>query len=484
MSRMIRTLAATAVAALSSSALADVPFQQLADYGLGGSPFDVNSSGVIVGGLRVDNPSIPYAPVFWPTSTSAPVQLPTVNGGYAVAINSNGDIVGTEFQPAGVYGVAVVWSGGERIELPDLGEGAFASDINEAGVIVGSVIQNGQYRAARWVNRSLELLPLPAFETEDGVIWSFANSINSAGIVTGTIQAPVATPSAALRWDFEGVALVQSEGLETKGIAIDNSSGVLINGYFDGGSNRAPAIVNPDGTVDVLPAPGAIFGAAGTTVGRNGIAAGYFYTSEDGVFQIKGAAWPNGVFTPLQMPAGQRFAFPGAVGMNGMVFGSATDGVSGISVPGFWQLEIEQGFMRSSSMSGSRGQTIELKAQSLRPSGANAGYAVAVRVNGQAIGQTVTDATGRARLNYTIPQSYSGSQLTVRFTDETGASIETIIAVVPGGIVGDLNGDNRVNAQDLALLLSSWGQTGAADLNGDGMVGAPDLSALLAGWTG
>jgi hypothetical protein len=342
MFRMTSTFVAAAVAAISSSAMADVPFQPLADFGLGGQPSDVNSAGIIVGSVRVENEPGPYVPVIWQTSSSAPTPLPTVNGGYAVAINSNGDIVGTEFQVSGVYGIPVLWSNGERIELPDLGEGGYANDINEAGVIIGNVISKGQYRAARWVNRELELLPLPEFETDDGVIWSFANTINSAGVISGTIQAPIGTPSAALRWDSEGVEFVQSEGLETKGISVDNLGGILINGYFDGGVSRAPAVVQDNGTVNVLQIPAELFGgASGLAMGRNGIVAGYYYASGDSGFQIKAVAWPNGVFTPLEMPAGQRYAFPGAVGMNGMVFGSATDGQTGRSVPGFWQLDIE-----------------------------------------------------------------------------------------------------------------------------------------------
>lgn len=48
----------------------------------------------------------------------------------------------------------------------------------------------------------------------------------------------------------------------------------------------------------------------------------------------------------------------------------------------------------------------------------------------------------------------------------------------------DLNGDGTVDAQDLALLLGSWGACGdcPADLNGDGVVNAADLALLLGAW--
>jgi hypothetical protein len=52
-----------------------------------------------------------------------------------------------------------------------------------------------------------------------------------------------------------------------------------------------------------------------------------------------------------------------------------------------------------------------------------------------------------------------------------------------GGASGpDLDGDGRVDAADLAILLAAWG-TGAADLDGSGVVDAADLAVLLAAWT-
>lgn len=45
----------------------------------------------------------------------------------------------------------------------------------------------------------------------------------------------------------------------------------------------------------------------------------------------------------------------------------------------------------------------------------------------------------------------------------------------------DLNGDGRVDGQDLTQLLSCWG-TPCADVDGDGTTGGTDLSVLLAAW--
>ena len=56
-----------------------------------------------------------------------------------------------------------------------------------------------------------------------------------------------------------------------------------------------------------------------------------------------------------------------------------------------------------------------------------------------------------------------------------------------------MNLDGAINAQDLAILLSSWGScsdpdpaTGfcISDFNADGAIDAADLARLLSGWGG
>ncbi|HAW95581.1 MAG TPA: hypothetical protein DCX60_04825 [Phycisphaerales bacterium] len=51
------------------------------------------------------------------------------------------------------------------------------------------------------------------------------------------------------------------------------------------------------------------------------------------------------------------------------------------------------------------------------------------------------------------------------------------------GPEGDINGDGKVNGEDLAILLGAWDSTDPrADLNDDGTVGGPDLAILLGGF--
>jgi hypothetical protein len=50
--------------------------------------------------------------------------------------------------------------------------------------------------------------------------------------------------------------------------------------------------------------------------------------------------------------------------------------------------------------------------------------------------------------------------------------------------VADLDGNGGVNAADLSVLLSQWGECVdcPADLNGDGWVNLIDLSILVSQW--
>ncbi|MDZ4831101.1 MAG: FG-GAP-like repeat-containing protein [Phycisphaerae bacterium] len=48
--------------------------------------------------------------------------------------------------------------------------------------------------------------------------------------------------------------------------------------------------------------------------------------------------------------------------------------------------------------------------------------------------------------------------------------------------LGDINGDGKVDAADLAVLLGQWGQNGSADLNNDNIVNGADLASMLGAW--
>jgi hypothetical protein len=484
----IASVAALAVVTVSS---ADVPFTPLADFGFGGSVYDVSATGAVVGVLRTSAGQ--SVPAVWSSASAVPVALPTEGrGGFASAINSNGEVAGQTFAEFGSGGTPTVWRNGVRVQLPDLGGGGDARDINEAGVVVGYVYSGGGLRAARWVNDVLEVLPIPAFGEPGDSLWSIAESINSSGVITGNVRVAwdstgqAGSDSVALRWDNGNVSIATNQGLETKGVSVDNIGNVLLNGYF--GATSAPAVVRANGAFSVLPGIPGVWTIRATAMSRTGIVCGYFLTSDPvtGYPRWKGVAWANGAdsttATTLELPAGMAWAFPWGAGSNGIVIGEISDGQSGLSIPGYWAVPVTPASVQSNAVNGAAGQTVTLEAVSRRASSPNVGSSVTVTVNGVRVGQGVTNAAGIMRMSYAIPASVQGSQLSVRYTDESGASATSAINIAPGCAAADLNCDGSVNGTDLGILLGQWGTNGAADLNRDGVVSGQDLGQLLGSW--
>ncbi|MCK5285862.1 MAG: hypothetical protein KAJ58_01395 [Candidatus Pacebacteria bacterium] len=78
-------------------------------------------------------------------------------------------------------------------------------------------------------------------------------------------------------------------------------------------------------------------------------------------------------------------------------------------------------------------------------------------------------------------------------TNDSGEEYSAPVIFAGGGgilggvsILGDINGDGRVDKYDLALLMSYWGQSVSGltvDLNGDGVIDKYDFSLLLLNWS-
>jgi chitodextrinase len=73
--------------------------------------------------------------------------------------------------------------------------------------------------------------------------------------------------------------------------------------------------------------------------------------------------------------------------------------------------------------------------------------------------------------------------LSVKAIDASGnyasQSINFTVTNPPPALLGDLNGDHKVNLLDLSILLSHWNKAGAGDFNNNGRVDIFDLSVLL-----
>lgn len=66
---------------------------------------------------------------------------------------------------------------------------------------------------------------------------------------------------------------------------------------------------------------------------------------------------------------------------------------------------------------------------------------------------------------------------------EIGTAVGDMVWARELGLLGDLDGDRDVDAEDLGVLLGGWSGAGATDLNGDGVTDSGDLGILLANWT-
>ncbi len=99
-----------------------------------------------------------------------------------------------------------------------------------------------------------------------------------------------------------------------------------------------------------------------------------------------------------------------------------------------------------------------------------------------------------------LPRAYIEHLRDANVTDNTGATLWSLWNATDRGapipmttaalkvapvLLGDIDGNGAVDAQDLTELLNAWGSHDSpADLNGDRTVDAQDLAHLLARWTG
>lgn len=100
--------------------------------------------------------------------------------------------------------------------------------------------------------------------------------------------------------------------------------------------------------------------------------------------------------------------------------------------------------------------------------------------------EVTTNLAGSAAINAHVSGvAQAGSMITATATRVATKGTSEFSACIPVAIacVGDLNGNDMIDAGDLGVLLGAWGNAGgAADLNSDGTVDAADLATLLGAW--
>jgi uncharacterized membrane protein len=168
-----------------------VPTKLNLDGGGGGYALGINSLGQIVGNIKYGGGSIP---VVWANAlaTTVPSKL-NLNGGLsgvANGITMLGQIVGFIYYTAGVT-TPVVWTNASATTVPislnkDGGLSGAANGINSVGQIVGSINNDNVYTPVIWAN-SLETTK-PTKLNLDGRLYGTAHGINNLGKIVGYID--------------------------------------------------------------------------------------------------------------------------------------------------------------------------------------------------------------------------------------------------------------------------------------------------------
>lgn len=403
MKQQSQLVALISIFTLSHSAVAQVKFNALPDFGFGGVAYDANESGTIVGSAVLDA-SHRLAPAVWNSRLAAPTTLPTLGfGGFATAISENGIVVGSRFIAAGAGTVPVLWLNGNYQELETLGEGGAALDVNDAGQVVGYVHAAGGTLPAIWEGGRLSVLPTLPIGAAGDILNGSANSINALGHVVGSVEVAFGSDSLALKWVNKAVSRTGlSEWIETRGVRVNAAGDILINGYFGPNGSSALATFSASGQPTTLPLPSEYATLWGTGLSSNGVVVGFYGDAIAGQFALRPIAYRNGVIEPLELPQGALWAFPLNITDEGTAVGYISDGVTGSSTAGYWSLGGSEVITLTPS-SGLPGTEVVFSATVRRGTATVAGRRVQFQVNRKDIGEGTSSTTGKAKIKYVIP---------------------------------------------------------------------------------
>jgi probable HAF family extracellular repeat protein len=142
---------------------------------------DINDRGQIVGWSSEYQYARPRA-VLWQDGQVIDITPPGYEACRAYAINKRGDIVGT------CHDLPVVWRDGTFSVLPGLAGGpgvGVASDVNDAGVIVGALGGSNRSTPVRWMDGTVTALGMPA-----DALGGVAEAVNERGDIVGYVVRP------------------------------------------------------------------------------------------------------------------------------------------------------------------------------------------------------------------------------------------------------------------------------------------------------
>lgn len=295
-----------------------------------GSSVVINESGMVVGGADTAIPC-PYNPQFlmgfafkWEHGRKSPLpRLPHGCGGFPIAINSRGDVVGSAdtgtLDPAtGVPIIhAVLWTGGHIIDLGTLGgTNSLALDINDWGQIAG-IAQNA----------IPDLLPFGDNISTSPTEWHAFVWQKGSMVDLGTLGGPDSGPSGALALNDRGqlvgssylnsvinpsfgqpdlsIFLWEGNGLQDVGTLggsfadprTINARGQIVGLTSLAGDQSFHAFLWQTGMMEDLGALGGSFSVAGW-INNHGQVIGASTTAGDTA--LRGFLWDRGEMTPFQ----------------------------------------------------------------------------------------------------------------------------------------------------------------------------------------
>lgn len=371
-------------------------------------PSDINNSGEAVGN-SYSMSNFQSQAVRWVNG-----ELSTLDGfsySYASSINDEGVIAGSGAESVGFY-VPVIWVDGVAEELPTLGFGGTACDVNNFGVVVGSVrtTEGGGSAPAVWRNGELTVLGTiqanGGFENNSG----FAATIDDLGLISGVSYVD-GVGQVPTQWiEDVPLALPVTFGVRYAGaLGVNRTGGGRTSGYvietrkFEDGSTY-PVIVAVGWSADgyrVLQSLDENQSSCAYEVNELGVFAGY---SRDSVGRDVPVLWTEEGITRLPYPSD---LVARAVGLNetGLVIGY--DSTSGVPQPLIWSVggDVQ---MNMANMRAARGGNVSLSARVMQDNAGMAGQQVQFTVNGTVIGSGTTNRFGVARMTYRVPTTAKG----------------------------------------------------------------------------
>ncbi|MFN3650920.1 MAG: hypothetical protein ACK47B_15200 [Armatimonadota bacterium] len=193
-------------------------------------------------------------PFLWRNGKMTELPAPRGRRGGALAINARGDVGG--HAENGKTSLPVIWRHGRGYAVEPLSElhGAVTA-LADDGSAAGDVGERSKYRAFLWAGGQFRILGAP----QD--VGSRASDLNEAGTVVGSYVpagrlggglTPEPEPRAAMWSDGRRIPLLQLAGEESACLAI-NDRGVAVGWY--GPWDRRRACVWEEGKVTALPGP-------------------------------------------------------------------------------------------------------------------------------------------------------------------------------------------------------------------------------------